>query len=132
MINRGGLCKPSDITFMACLHAWHYFLQIMNNKKSLFFSFDYPRDVFVESFIRFVHFSESGNVIADTTCEAEHQYLELLSKIAIKFFNCVAKNFVSEVNSKIHAEKKRTKKVTENGKEKSVSRRKIAKLISTS
>ena len=128
MINRGGLCKPSDITFMTCVHAWHHFMHIMDKRKSLFFSFECPRDVFVGSFIKFMFTSESRKAIVSVTCEVKHQYLDLLRKIGVKFFNCIAKNFVTEMNSKIHEEKKRTKKNTGNNtKEKSISKRKISK-----
>ena len=127
MINRGGLCKPFDITFMSCVFAWKHFKQIMNEQKSLFFTFPYPCDTFVHSLIEMMRADEDGRVIIDTACEEEHKFEQLLQKIAAKYFNCMGKNFTSEVNSKIHKERKRTK-VSDNGKEKNASKRKISKL----
>ena len=114
MINRGGLCKPSGIIFMTCVHAWHHFQQIMSQKKSLFMSLDHPRDVFVHSFINKLKSIEDGKLIIDTTCK-EHIYLHVMKKVAIKFFNCMGKNVTADMNSKIH-EGKKQKVVQDNGK----------------
>ena len=130
MINRGGLCKPSDITFMTRVHAWHHFKQIMSQKKSLFMSLDHPLDVFVHSFINKLKSIENGKLIIDTTCKEEHIYLHIMKKVTIKFFNCMRKNFTADTNSKIHEGKKR-KVVQDNGKGKSGTKRKIAKLQSS-
>ena len=130
MINRGGLCKPSDITFMTCVHAWHHFQQIMSQKKSLFMSLDHPRDVFVHSFINKLKSIEDGKLIIDTTCKEEHIYLNIMKKVAIKFFNSMGKSFTADTNSKIHEGMKR-KVVQDNVKGKSGTKRKIAKLQSS-
>ena len=100
----------------------------MSEQKSLFFTFPYPRDAFVHSLIERTRADENGRVIIDTACE---EFEQLLQKVAAKYFNCMAKNFTSKVNSKIHKERKRTR-VSDNGKEKNASKRKISKLQSSS
>ena len=93
-------------------------------------SLDHPRDVFVHSFINKLKSIEDGKHIIDTTCKEEHIYLHIMKKVAIKFFNCMGKNFTADTNSKIHEGKKR-KVVQDNGKGKSGTKRKIAKLQSS-
>ena len=109
LINRRGLCKPSDITSMSCVFAWKNLKQIMNEQKSLFFTFPYPRDTFVHSLIERVRADKNGRVIIDTACEEEHKFKQLLQKIATKYFNCMAKNFTSKSQFKNSQGKKADK-----------------------
>ena len=77
--------------------------------------------------------AEDGRVIIDTACEEEHKFEQLLQKIAAKYFNCMAKNFTSEVNSKIHKERKRTmekRRMHLKEKYQNCSRQVVIKLIS--
>ena len=103
------LDKAVDITFMTCVHAWHHFQQIMSQKKSLFMSLDHPRDVFVHSFINKLQSIEDGKLIIDTTCKEEHIYLHIMKKVAIKFFNCMGKNFTAERKGKKRNKEKNSK-----------------------
>ena len=97
---------------MSCVFAWKHFKQIRTSRKHYFLHSLIPRDTFVHSLIEWMR--ADGRVIIDTACEEEHKFGQLLQKIAAKYFNYMAKNFTSEVNSKIHEERKPTK-VSDNG-----------------
>ena len=60
-------------------------------------------------------------------CESGHKFKEFLAKIAVKMFNIMSVNFISEANSGIHQSKRRT--IVQNPKKDEIAR-KICKLTS--
>ena len=51
--NRGGLTKPSDVVFMACVHAWALYVTISENGEAfnLLMQSTNPRSVFTHCYI---------------------------------------------------------------------------------
>ena len=108
-INRGGLIKPSDIIFISCIASWKVFKSIMDNDdcKSYLLACKYQRPVFVKCLLTHIKDSDTYSGILATTCTKHHSFSTIINRVAEKFFNVMVKNFVSEVNSTTHANKKR-------------------------
>ena len=130
MVNRGGLLKPSDLLYMTCLNCWALFEKVMDNTeiKSMFLEFINSR----QAFIKMTHtlLSEMPEYKAqDVHCHEQesHSFLNYLETFSRIFYNCMAKNFVKEINNVIHSERKRSASSKINVKD-----RKICKLTSSS
>ena len=77
-INRGGLCTPAN-----------------------------PRSIFLKVFIETISSNENTAYLCDIMCEHSHPFRIFLERIAKTHFNMGSKNYVSEINSRIHSQKKR-------------------------
>lgn len=123
-VNRGGLKKPTEFTFMTVACCWRIFQEIRANddltKKLL--AADCHRRLFLKIFERL-----SGSPLyEDFTpqicfCTGGHDFT---TPIVFKFFNCVAKNFVNKLTSDAS--------VKSDSSQNSSKRRKIQKLSSES
>ena len=107
--NRGGLTKPSDVVYMACVHAWAFYSRIAESESSfqLLMNSPNPRSVFVLSFMEKMQLDECTaiyNSKCSSGCQLNKEYLK---KIAHASFNLKAKNFVAKQNDKIAAKKRR-------------------------
>ena len=109
-VNRGGLCYPSDLTYVTCLHAWNFYHDIQKQQDA----FEYlvcstgPKIMFTQSFIILCsQVSETQNILSQT-CENGHCFAKLFERLVIKMFNTFAKNLCSEKNSNVHKGKKRS------------------------
>ena len=109
MINRGGLIKPSTIINDACVAAWVAYLRIMDNIESrkLFLASKMHRSVFIQFLLIHMKSADKYENMFTFKCVAEHPFQSILEKVGEKFFNVMAKNFVSETNSTTHRLKKR-------------------------
>jgi hypothetical protein len=125
-VNRGGLVKPSDLVFLYCLHAHelHKLLFSTEEIKNEFLA-QFPRVVFAEVLKKKLESCDTTGNLFTVQCAQGHDFSQYLKRVANTFCNCMLKNFVSEVNDKLHEGRKRA---TE-GKESS-SGRKIRKLQS--
>ena len=65
------------------------------------------RPIFVKCILIYIKDNESYDGILKATCILEHSFEEIVKGVAEKFFNVMAKNFVSEVNSITHSNRKR-------------------------
>jgi hypothetical protein len=128
MINRGGLVTPSDLVNMACVHALQLKTIIFDSGdvQRVFLDSGSPRNVFVQCFMKLLHRESATQSIISQTCPDGHEFEDFVPKIAVRVFNIFSKNFVSELNDKIHVEKKRA------SKEEGSTSRKIAKFQSSS
>ena len=107
-INREGLIKSSDILYMACNGAWETYKLVMKNIESkMFFASKNHRSVFHVCYITYLKSHDKFGEIFNFKCLKDHSFAEYLKKISEKFFNVMAKNFVSELNSVTHSLKKR-------------------------
>ena len=77
------------------------------------------RSVFYESLLLYLNSTDIYTDMLTFCCEQDHSFNLILSKIAEKFFNVMAKNFVSETNSTTHSLKKRKSKVAKHNKDNS-------------
>ena len=108
-INRGGLCTPSEILFLLTLHAQELFNLIFENnslKVQLLASAN-PRSVFLKVFIETISSNENTAYLCYIMCEHSHPFRIFLERIAKTHFNMGSNNYVSEINSRIHSQKKR-------------------------
>ena len=99
---------PSEILFLSTLHAQELFNLIFENnslKVQLLASAN-PRSVF-EVFIETISSNENTAYLCDIMCEHSHPFRIFLERIAKTHFNMGSKNYVSEINSRIHSQKKR-------------------------
>ena len=66
-----------------------------------------PRNVFVKYFMNSVEDSSALPPIMKSECQKEHLFTSSVSKMIGILFNTMAKNYVTETNSRIHEMKKR-------------------------
>lgn len=123
-VNRGGLIKPSDLLFLICLHAHqlHKVLFCEDEIKNTFLS-HLPRAVFSEVLKKKLLENHETRNLVDVKCSMDHNLSGMVTHAAKVFCNCMLKNYVSEVNDKLHEGRKRNA----TGKD-SKAERKIAKL----
>jgi len=117
-INRGGLARPAEYTFMLCVHCWRIFEDIRLNTqlKNTFLGAACQRSLFAKVVDRLSADELYGQVpVGDNFCFKGH---DLKSLIVFRFFNCVAKNLVKDLSN--HA----------SDRDHQSKRRKIAKLQS--
>jgi len=118
-VNRGGLARPADYTFMLSVHCWRVFEDIRTSEllKSQFLGATCQRRLFVKVVDRVTTNQLYGHeFVGDNFCMKGHDLKALLVQ---RFFNCVAKNLVKEL----------TNAASEHGQQ--TKRRKIAKLQSS-
>ena len=111
-INRGGLCTPSDLTFIACIFATNFFEAIMQNDtaKDILLTSESPILVFTKTCVQLAQMSHGGKEFSDQQCDMGHEFLEVFRQICRKLFNIMMKNFVSEVNSNMRKKKGQKRK----------------------
>jgi len=115
-INRGGLSRPSDFTFMSTVHCWRVYDEIKSTAdlKDKLLSATNQRSLFVKVIERA---TENGQLLVDDNfCTKGHDLKELITQ---RFFNCVAKNLAKELTATANPPS-----------EQSAKKRKIAKLTS--
>ena len=99
-VNRGGLHKPSDFTFLLALHCWRVFEEIQSfpDLPKKFLTATTHRALFCEVIDRACCIETFGHVPIDSSvCVAGHDLNRLLVE---RFFNCVAKNPVKDITAK--------------------------------
>ena len=91
-INRGGLTRPSDYTFMVSVQCWQTFENIRNSTelKAKFLSSPCHRLLFTKIMDRLA-------LDLYNYCAQNHDLKDLIVR---RFFNCLAKNLVSELTNK--------------------------------
>jgi hypothetical protein len=72
-----------------------------------FLAFETPRAVFVKTLMKKIENTPELESIFYHKCVASHEFMSLVATIATKFCNCLTNNFISSVNDKIHAARKR-------------------------
>ena len=104
-INRGGLIKPSDIVYMACSGAWEVYTLIMDNAESKkeFMASKNHHSVFNACYITYLQSRDKFGDLLKFRCLNDHSFENFFKQISEKFFNVMAKNFVSETNSVTHS-----------------------------
>ena len=116
VINRGGLCRPSEYTFTLAVHCWRVYDEIRasDELKKLLLSADNQRSLFIKVMERA---TVNDSLLAfGNYCTAGHDLQQLIVQ---RFFNCVAKNLVKELTSSANADRDST-----------TQKRKVAKLTS--
>ena len=131
VINRGGLCKPSDALYMTTVHAQELLDQVF--KTSVLLQFKSPREVFAEFFHEKLSIWRETKSLVELKCDNGHHYSKLIKVVARKLFNIRGKNYANDENSRIHAlrrEKSEKRKANAKVPLKTQSSTKIAKLQS--
>ena len=126
--NRGGLTKPSDAVFMACVHAWALYIQIRDNEESfdLMMHSSNPRSVFTYCYLEKMLIPKCSS-LSNSSCRAGCSLKPHLRKIGMSAFNLKAKNYIARKNDET-AQKKRESTVSH---KKSSAAKKIKKLTSS-
>jgi len=119
-VNRGGLQKPTDFTFLLTVHCWRVFEEIKASPDFMqkFLAASNHRALFCKVMDRACCIQTFGHIPIDSNvCVAGHDLNRLLVE---RFFNCVAKNLVKDITSKANP----------TSQDPSKKKRKIAKLQS--
>lgn len=131
-INRGGLCTPSDSMYICVLYARQLFQKIFDKGEieKKFLSFKNQRNVFTACLELKMQYDSNSAAILEQTCQCPdpHKFSERIKSIGDRVFNTFSKNFISEINDKIHQSKKR--KDTGNDEKANPVQKKIKKLQS--
>jgi len=95
-IDRGGLSRPSDYTFVLSMHCWQMFEEMKTNEtlKAQFLGAVSQRSLFLEIMDRV----SDGQFAVDNYCLKGHC---LKSLVVYRLFNCFAKNFVKELSAEV-------------------------------
>lgn len=106
--NRGGLTNPSDLCYNACCECWKLFSAITTNTeaKRIFLAAKFHRRLFME--LLDAIFNNNVQFCAYSTCEFGHSCFAF---IALKFFNCMAKNLVKDLSVNEHDTTRKLKKL---------------------
>ena len=119
VVNRGGLSKPSDYTFMLSMHCWRVYDEIKatDELKKQLLAADNQRCLFKKVMERAAVNQLNDSLLAfGNYCTSGH---DLQALVVQRFFNCVGKNLAKELTATANADSDSTKK-----------RRKVAKLTS--
>lgn len=104
-VNRGGLTKPTELVFILCIQAWHFFQSIMAQpalKHFLVSENVHSRLVFQTAFEMYLNeFEETRLVFLVQTCQTRHSFKPFAWKLSKKLFNIFSKNLVADFNSAI-------------------------------
>ena len=116
IINRGGLCKPSDALYITTVHAQEFLDHLFDNqstKSCILSNFSNPRAVFIHSFIEKLETCSETGSLCNIKLENGHSFTKFSKVIARKIFNIGGKNYANDENSKIHQSKKCKRKSTQ-------------------
>ena len=102
VINRGGLCKPSDAMYMATVHAQEFLDKLFTGDSNYLFKVKNTRAVFVAAFSEKISSSKETDSLSKIKCNEDHPFLKLIEIAATKMFNIAGTNFANDENSKIH------------------------------
>ena len=127
-VNRGGLVRPSDIVFVYCLHAAKLYDIIFLDQtiKDTFLSRSNPRETFSKLLMLKMKENLETHHFFQLCCSGGNEFSKHFHQIGQVFGNCMMKNFVLEINDKLHQQWKRNT-ATANSCE-TASTRKIGKL----
>ena len=111
-VTRRGLIKPSDVMYVFTVHASSLFKFIIThgNAKQILLACHNRRSTFIQTFMHMIEDNEYTAPICDVKCESGHAIKRIISRVAFTVFNTCSKNFVSELNDKIHQSRKRPTK----------------------
>jgi hypothetical protein len=96
-INRGGLLKPTNFTFMLAMHCWRVFEELRCNAALMaqFLSSSAQRFLFLKLMDRATYNERFIHLLFGTDlCSSGHNLKE---QIIGRFFNCMAKNLVMDL-----------------------------------
>ena len=105
--NRGGLTKPSDVVFMACVHAWALYVTISENGEALnlLMQSTNPRSVFTHCYLEKMQLPKCSGLY-NSSCRSGCKLVLHLRKIAYATFNLKAKNYIARKNDEIALKKR--------------------------
>ncbi len=110
-VNRGGLTIPSELAFLTCIQAWKFYSSVIEQpelKKILHSPNLSSQELFRKSLEIFLNSAEETKATFFTDkCHQGHPFKEFSLSLFNKIFNLFSKNFVSVINSEIHARKGR-------------------------
>ena len=105
-VNRGGLSKPTEFTFMVAINCWQVFEMIRSSTslKDKLLGASCQRSLFCKIMDRAIVDETYGPslLVADNFCVKGHDLKSLLVK---RFFNCVAKNLSKDLTHKVNVGK---------------------------
>jgi len=119
-INRGGLKRPTDFTFLLTTHCWRVYEEIKSTSALMkqILSSTCQRNLFAKVMDRASCVQTFGHQPIDSNvCSNGHDLNRLIVQ---RFFNCVAKNLAKELTNKANPPSGQSTK--------SAKKRKIAKL----
>ena len=110
-INRGRLITPSHWAVMSLMLSWSYYDSVTKNEKSKAFLFGEvtnQAEVFVQALIASLEDEPQTESLLQLSCCDGHSFKNHFKEIGRRMFNIGCKNLVAEINSEIHAGKKRS------------------------
>lgn len=94
LMTRGGLKSPSDLLFIICCWTYMVFCELRSSPRWMdFIRLPHPANTFV-SLSRDAFSSSVHSHLLDSVCAHGHTISAAFSRIALSFFNVLAKNYV--------------------------------------
>jgi hypothetical protein len=111
-VDRGGLVTSSELVYVICVHALQLKEELFDGAEiqEMFLATDSPRSAFVSILGRKIYGTPEAEELFNQKCDNGHTFLSFVLTTRPKFFNCMSKNFVSTLNDRIHASRKRAQK----------------------
>jgi hypothetical protein len=109
LINPGGLVSPSDLVNVTSVHALLLKKAVFDkgDAQRVFLESGCPGDVFVQCHTTLLRRESTTVSLLSQKCKNGQDFADFVPKKATRVFNILCKNFVSELNDKIHASRKR-------------------------
>ena len=104
-MSRGGLLKTTNILYMTCIQASGLFKVLRENGQR--FKSQNPHNVFLKVFKQKLSEKNNTACILDDKCKDRHSFQSFVDKIFMSMFNRTYNNVLSEMNSEIHAGRRR-------------------------
>ena len=108
MINRGGLTIPGESVFYLSKIAFEFSSDLFQHDflKSFLSSNAQAKQIYLVSLRERISFSGDVESLLKKCCKDGHAFEMFYDKICGTIFNMSAKNFVSDINSNIHLQKR--------------------------
>ena len=131
-INRGGLFTPSDSLYVCVLYGRELFKKVYDHGRieKHFLNAENQREVFTAMLEMKMKNDAESSAILTQKCADSHMFSARIKSIGARIFNTFSKNFVGELNDKIHKDRKRMPKEKKNDSTKDSGAKKIRKLQS--
>ena len=119
LCNRGGLTKPSDLVFIACVHSWSLYCFLFNDPElwDIVISSYNPREVFTQVYLKELSLSANTEKMLKEKCDAGCLFKDKIKQIAVAAFNLKAKNYTEEANDAIRDQKNQKKRTHDDSRE---------------
>ncbi len=106
LLNRGRLCHPSDLVFLACIFIWNFYQAVTenNDSKDSLLSSTRPKEIFCKAVCIVFEDYECYLDLCETCCNG-HKFKDMLLSVAGRMFNILIKGFMAQMKEEARKRK---------------------------